>query len=454
MVGWLLKILAAILGVYAVFPTLLARVCHVGVIWRTSPGLGRVALTFDDGPDPVYTPQVLDVLRTYGVKACFFVLGEKAGRYPELVDRLQSEGHEVASHGYSHVPHALLGPARTYREMEETSRIIEKVTGRRPRLFRPAWGLVNACMLWPRFLYGQRVVLWSFMSQDWWHRFGAEQIARLVLRRIRDGSILVFHDSDTTFGAARGSPAQMLAALPLILSGLQKKGLSVVNMDEIVQNSVPPFPWRVLRRLWDVWERAFEKLARVSDPGGPDCLFRLAVHRYKGPQRDLPDGNRLVRGDLVADLHMKNDRIRALTASSPAEKAAVVLMRETVNSLPRLAAVLRDDPRFRDVKALLGYTMFHRGVRRFGFAVFELPPVYRIPIAFYEWWLMIVYHQDGWAHVRRYWRKLMPKLVVMSRKELLARAQHGGTLPRRSIPPGPEEELPETDPVPVATGPA
>ncbi|HUW65175.1 MAG TPA: polysaccharide deacetylase family protein [Spirochaetia bacterium] len=421
MVSWFLKILAAFLGIYAIVPTLLARCGHVGVIWRTSPGLGGVALTFDDGPDPIYTPQVLDVLRTHGAQACFFVLGEKASRYPDLVDRLLAEGHEVANHGYTHRPYCFLGPGGTFREVEKSSRIIEEMTGHRPRLFRPPWGLFNACTLWPRYLYGQRVVLWSFMSQDWWQIQSPEQIARLVLRRIRDGSILVFHDSDTTFGAARGSPAKMLAALPLILSGLQKKGLSVVNMDEMVKENAPPPSLRLLRALWGIWEKAFERLAHVSDPGGPDCLFRLAVHRYGGQPQVLPDGTTLVRGDLVAELHMKNDHIMTLTAGVRAEKAAVILVRASQNSLPYLAAVLRDQPRFRDVKAVVGYTMLHRGVKRMGFSTYELPRGLRAAIALYEWWLMVVYHQDGLTHVRHHWRKLIPKLVIISREELLAR---------------------------------
>ena len=421
MVSWLLKILAVVLGIYAIIPTLLARLGHVGVIWRTAPGLGGVALTFDDGPDPVYTPQVLEVLRNYGARACFFVLGEKASRYPDLVDRLLAEGHEVANHGYTHRPYCFMGPGSTIREVEKGSRVIEQVTGRRPRLFRPPWGLFNACTLWPRYLYGQRVVLWSFMSQDWWRRQSPEDIARLVLRRIRDGSILVFHDSDTTFGAAPGSPAKMLAALPLILSGLQKKGLSVINMDEMVNHSPPSFPWLLLRGVWGIWEKAFEKLAHVSDPGGPECLFRLAVRKYGGKPRLLGDGTLLVRGDLVAELHMKNERIRALTAGARAEKSAIILVRESQNSVPHLAAVLRDHPRFRDVKAVVAYTMLHRGIKRIGFSTYELPRMTRMAIALYEWWLMVLYHHDGWAHIRRYWRKLVPKLVIISKEELLAR---------------------------------
>ncbi|MDA8336418.1 MAG: polysaccharide deacetylase family protein [Peptococcaceae bacterium] len=419
MVSWLLKILAALLGIYAIIPTLLARFGHVGVIWRTAPGLGGVALTFDDGPDPVYTPQVLDVLQTYGARACFFVLGEKASRYPDLVDRLLAEGHEVANHGYTHRPYWFLGPGGTLREVEQGSRVIEQVTGRRPRLFRPPWGIFNACTLWPRYLLGQRVVLWSFMSQDWWQKQSPEDIARLVLRRIRDGSILIFHDSAGPL-ADPGSPAKMLAALPLILAGLQKKGLTVINMDEMVDYNPPSLSLRFIRSVWGIWEKAFEKLAGVSDPGGPDCLYRLAVRKYGGKPRVLADGTRLVRGDLLAELHMKNDRIMALTAGAQAEKSAVILVRESQNSLPHLAAVLQNNPRFRDVKALVGYTMMHRGVKRIGFSSYELPRAMRTAIALYEWWLMILYHHDGWAHVRRYRRKLIPKLVIISREKLLA----------------------------------
>jgi len=420
MVSWLLKILAAFLGLYAVLPTLLARLGHVGVIWRNAPGMGGVALTFDDGPDPVYTPQVLDVLRRYGVRACFFVLGEKASRYPELVDRLLAEGHEVANHGYTHRPYWFLGPGGTLREVEKGSQAIERVTGRRPRLFRPPWGMFNACTFWPRYRYGQRVVLWSFMSQDWWWRQRPEDIARLVLRRIRDGSILIFHDSAGPL-AAPGSPATMLAALPLILSGLQKKGLSVIKMEEMVNYNPPSLPLRLTRGVWGIWERIFARLARIQDPGGPECLFRLAVHRYWGPPRVLGDGTVLARGDLVAEIHMKNEHIMRLTAGTRTEKSAFILVRQAQASLPRLAAVLAEDPRFAGVKALIGYTMFHRGIKKIGFSTYDLPRGIRLAVALYEGWLMVLYHQGGWAHVRRQWRKLVPKLVIIGREELLAR---------------------------------
>ncbi|MHB8919068.1 MAG: polysaccharide deacetylase family protein, partial [Desulfocucumaceae bacterium] len=86
--------------IYAVAPTVLARFCSLGAITRLPRG--HVIITFDDGPDPRYTPRVLDVLKAAGVKACFFVVGEKARRHPDIIRTIVSEGHEIGSHGLRH----------------------------------------------------------------------------------------------------------------------------------------------------------------------------------------------------------------------------------------------------------------------------------------------------------------------------------------------------------------
>jgi len=179
-------------------------------------------------------------------------------------------------------------------------------------------------------------------------------------------------------------------------------------------------PARAGRRLWGLWEASFALLARIEDPGGPECFLRLALRRYRGPRRPLPDGTVLAAGDLVGELHIKNEYLHALTAGGGAGRSAALGLRETRKALFILAGVLRDDPRFREVKALVGYTMLHRGTGRVGFAVFDLSRGLRTVIALYERWLLVLYHPDGWRHVRRHWRKLVPKLVVLSRGKLMA----------------------------------
>lgn len=173
------------------------------------------------------------------------------------------------------------------------------------------------------------------------------------------------------------------------------------------------------RRLWRLWEKVFALAARIEDPCGPQCLFRIALRRYRGPRLPLPDGTILASGDLVGELHIKNEYIRALTEGGTAGRWAALSLREARASLRRLACLMRDDDRFAQVRALVGYTMLHRGTGRLGFAAFDLSRGVRTAVALYERWLIAVYHPDGWRHVRRYRHKLVPKLVVLGREKLM-----------------------------------
>jgi peptidoglycan/xylan/chitin deacetylase (PgdA/CDA1 family) len=126
-----LQILFLLFLAYAVAPTALIRFGRVGAFSRAPKGGGRVALTFDDGPDPVYTPQILEILKKYQVKACFFLVGSKARTNPELVRQIVKAGHEIGNHGLWHKPVWLLGPWSTARDINETNRIIEEFTGQK-----------------------------------------------------------------------------------------------------------------------------------------------------------------------------------------------------------------------------------------------------------------------------------------------------------------------------------
>ncbi|MDD2443878.1 MAG: polysaccharide deacetylase family protein [Desulfotomaculaceae bacterium] len=228
-----IKIVFLILFAYAIAPTAIIRLGRVGAVSRAPKGNGKVALTFDDGPDPRYTPQILDVLSLYQVKACFFVVGSKARNQPELVRRIVREGHEIGNHGLGHKVLWLLGPCATVREIAGANRIIEEITGEGVRLYRPAWGLFNIFSIYYCRLKALQVVLWTYMSWDWVKRATPESITRKVFDRVRDGTILVLHDSDSTPGAAEGGSARVVAALPHILDGLKQRGLQVA-------------PWRKL----------------------------------------------------------------------------------------------------------------------------------------------------------------------------------------------------------------
>lgn len=417
------KTLAFFLSIYALLPTALARLFHFGVKSRVPAGAGRVALTFDDGPDPRYTPQVLNILKEYQVKACFFVLGRKARAHPELVARIHQEGHEVASHGYNHHLSWLLGPRGIRREVQRVASVIEEITGQPPRLFRPPWGLLNLYSLFLGRLHRQQVVLWSFLSWDWGRRSTPDSIARRVLSRVKDGSILVFHDSDDAPFAAPGASGKMLSALPAILTELKARNLEITPLKELFCLTAPGKS--LFARLWQQWEKLFRFLFRIEDvfDGGKPTMFRVALRRYRGKTLPLPDGTVLRRGDLIGELHMHNEMLREINAGAGNDPAqmAFAAKKAALQALAALAGKLAEDPRYQNVKAVAGVSILHRGSRLAGFSAFAVSPLTSRLVGWYENLLLAIFHPAGKDRVSRHRKKLTPRLLVMSREELFRR---------------------------------
>ena len=211
---------------YAWAPHLLTPLC----VWRAPRGAGRrMALTFDDGPDPTFTPQVLELLAARRVRATFFLVGERAARAPATVRAIAAAGHEVASHGWSHRSLWLCGPARTDDEVGRTGAVLGELTGRPPALFRPPWGMVNAALFAALRRHGQRCVFWSIQPEGLRPAPAAAQVAR-VLRRAHPGAIVDLHDAEGTPQA----PARLCAALPGMLDGLAEAGYGFGTVSELL----------------------------------------------------------------------------------------------------------------------------------------------------------------------------------------------------------------------------
>jgi peptidoglycan-N-acetylglucosamine deacetylase len=197
------------------------------VLYRGSPDQGRLALTFDDGPDPEYTPAFLDALGDR--RATFFVLGERARRWPELTRRLVHEGFEVACHGDSHRHLAAMGPRRTEVDLRRAHASIAEVTGRAPRFYRPPYGVFNLAAWTAAPRLGMQRTLWSAWAKDWRRRATPQLIAARSLAGAQPGAILLLHDSDGTPGA----PARTLEALPTILDGIRRRGIELVTLSDL-----------------------------------------------------------------------------------------------------------------------------------------------------------------------------------------------------------------------------
>lgn len=191
-----------------------------------------MALTFDDGPDPVHTPRVLAVLSEARVRATFFLVGERATRAPDLVRRMVAEGHEVENHGWSHRNLWACGPRRTEREIVQGHEAVTKLAGRSPRYFRPPWGMVNLAVFPALKRLGTPCVLWSLQPEGLRPVAPPDLVSRVV-RGATPGAIVDLHDAE----GVRGAPARLLEALPSMLERLLAGGYSCVPLAELL--SVP-----------------------------------------------------------------------------------------------------------------------------------------------------------------------------------------------------------------------
>jgi peptidoglycan/xylan/chitin deacetylase (PgdA/CDA1 family) len=217
-----------LLSIYTIIPTLAIRIFGLGV-HKEAKGRG-IALTFDDGPDPEYTPQLLDLLSKYKIKATFFVLGSKAEKHPELIVRMHREGHLIGVHNYLHLSNALMTPWKVRLQLKHSIETIEKIIGVTPVHYRPPWGIFNIFdfLLFRRF----RVVLWSLIVGDWVSRGGAQKIKKRLLAKLKNGDVIVLHDSGQTFGANKDAPFYMLQALNDFLEETSQQGYEFLRVDE------------------------------------------------------------------------------------------------------------------------------------------------------------------------------------------------------------------------------
>jgi peptidoglycan-N-acetylglucosamine deacetylase len=185
-------------------------------------GVRCVALTFDDGPDPVDTPKLLDLLREKGVKATFFVIGKRADQYPEIVRRTCAEGHLVANHTWSHDSlFCFLMPHRLRAEIERGTESIRRSCGIPPRFFRSPVGLRHPLLAPYLETFGLEYVSWSIRTLDTFTT-DSSVLAQRILNKAESGDIILLHDH-----LPRGT-ATMLKALPRVIDELRARGFEFV----------------------------------------------------------------------------------------------------------------------------------------------------------------------------------------------------------------------------------
>jgi len=201
------------------------------IVWEVPMEARKIALTFDDGPYPETTGDILDLLKEYDGKATFFVVGHRAEEAPELVRRELAEGHEIGNHTYTHLfLKKSVNPQTVFDEISRTEETLTRLTGAKPTLFRPPGGYYNDPLIELTKKLGYRTVLWSW-HQDTkdWRSPGVAAIANKVLTNARAGDIVLLHD------CVQGS-TQTVQALRIILPELSRRGFRFVTVSELLRD--------------------------------------------------------------------------------------------------------------------------------------------------------------------------------------------------------------------------
>ena len=467
-----------IMTFYALLPALISRIFGFRVFMR-GRAEREIALTFDDGPDPVYTPQLLDLLKRFEARCTFFLVGSHAERHPDIVARIHREGHVIGIHNYVHHSNWLMRPKTVKKQILRTSEAIKRIAGVRPVYYRPPWGIVN--LFDYRRLGHLQIVLWTSIFGDWRLRVGAEKLYRRMRQKLKPGEVFVLHDCGRTFGADEDAPGEMIKALERVLEDGRTAGYRFVGIDEMIRlteehargeraehaeaaesagdsaaavaaagatapgaetaalpsgaaagkadaagarrmpaRKLGPFK-RIAVALWMGWERLFHVIFRLK-PVGDGTSFNYRIRKYSGPDVRLRNEKTLRSGDYVMEMHFENKMLFEMGMNARSSvHTAIRLVREVERGLPDLARALEQAPNGERVAALYGVSMIHRGSEGLGFQTFELPRgLFAWATNWYLRFMLSVINPDGGKRLREHGERLWPKMLVMDREVFLS----------------------------------
>ncbi len=190
---------------------------------EAQPRKKKIAITFDDGPHPVYTLKLLDGLAQRNVKATFFIIGESAERYPEVIKRIYDEGHLIGNHTYSHVQLTCISSTRAIEEIRKTNDIVASITGETVRYIRPPFGLYNKTLAASSNLIP---ILWTVDPRDW-SVLNTNSVVSHVVKKVKENDVILLHDIfDTSVDAA-------LQIIDILL----EQGYTFVTVDELKESN-------------------------------------------------------------------------------------------------------------------------------------------------------------------------------------------------------------------------
>jgi peptidoglycan/xylan/chitin deacetylase (PgdA/CDA1 family) len=224
--GWWYALLLIIyLNIQAYGASVLSAQFFLPVKSQGDQGTNKIAITFDDGPIPVMTDKILEVLATYHAPAAFFCIGNRVNDHPAIAKRIHEAGHLIGNHSYWHgAMFDLQSPERIAKELVDTDLAIQKVINKKPKFFRPPFGVTNPMVAKAVKKGGYETIGWSIRSFDTMTKNGSVLLDR-VTKSLKGGDVILFHDYS----------AATLEILPAFLEHVSRLGLKIVRVDELLK---------------------------------------------------------------------------------------------------------------------------------------------------------------------------------------------------------------------------
>jgi len=217
-----------------------------------------IAMTFDDGPSAVLTPKLLDLLAAHHIKATFFVIGENVAEHPDIVARAAREGHEIASHSWSHPNLAKMSQESVRSQLQRTDDAIKSATGKSPTLMRPPYGSITEReKRWIHDEFGYDIILWDVDPLDW-KRPGPAVVRNRILKETRPGSIVLAHDIHPG----------TIEAMPSTFDELEAKSFKFVTVSELIDMATPVTPHPKAEPAEKTAAKAAPPAIPAASPGG------------------------------------------------------------------------------------------------------------------------------------------------------------------------------------------
>jgi peptidoglycan/xylan/chitin deacetylase (PgdA/CDA1 family) len=409
---YLLVLIFSLLILYCIIPDLWTRFFSRRVLKRGTPTKRYVFFTFDDGPHPEYTIEILKILQRYNLRATFFVLGKKVRSYPEVLEAIKRSGHRIGNHSYSHRFVWIMPPNLIEKEFEETDKVVKGIIEEEPSYIRPPWG-GNNLALWKHISKdGKGLVLWSLDSKDWMRNISTDDIVRNVLEKVKPGDIILFHD-----GRWDDISKKTVEALPRIIEGLINRGYEIADISYAENSKEIVSLKSIFVYIWEIWERIYFRLAHIIELEDSESILHFSINTYRGKPLILKDGTLLERGDKFIELHLLNRKISdILGRHNSLMGASKEIERRLIFSIGKILEYIeRNDIR---VKAMHGVTVLYRLAEKKNFDIFDFNPFSRFFINIYEKFLLVVYHPLGFNRLKTKGRKLIPKSIWISLKSL------------------------------------